>query len=36
MAKPLYNLIHERQVPAMIAIFSNSGGGDPQGTIGHG
>jgi enterochelin esterase family protein len=32
MAKALDNLINERRVPALIAIFINSGGGDAQGS----
>ena len=32
MVKTLDNLLHERRVPAMIAIFINSGGGDAQGS----
>ena len=32
MAKVLDSLIHARRVPAMIAIFINSGGGDAQGS----
>ena len=30
--KALDNLIHERRVPAMIALCINSGGGDAQGS----
>jgi len=32
MVKILDNLIHEKRVPALIAIFINSGGGDAQGS----
>lgn len=32
MVKALDNLIHERRVPALVAIFINSGGGDAQGS----
>jgi iron(III)-enterobactin esterase len=32
MVKALDNLIHDKRVPAMIAIFINSGGGDAQGS----
>jgi iron(III)-enterobactin esterase len=32
MVRALNNLIHERRIPAMIAIFINSGGGDAQGS----
>lgn len=33
IVKALDNLIHERRVPAMIALFINSGGGDAQGSL---
>jgi iron(III)-enterobactin esterase len=32
MVKILDNLIHERRIPALVAIFINSGGGDAQGS----